>query len=237
MRWMMISISLICLICPVALGSISVEPPQFDIKLVAGDTVTKNITIRWDGLDEALVNIVTSIKPDDEGINITYNVEQPFLLDEEEKSITMTIKTDMALAPDTYTIKTIFYALGEGEEPECETKTIVKEVTKTIVDSGCLDDLNNLRTRYDVLSGNYDALLDELEGLRENMLGLWKDNNRYKEDNDDLRERLSTFEDDFYKYLTAGLMIIFALLFIIALILFITRRKVGGGANNIVRRT
>lgn len=84
--------------------------------MVAGDVVTENITIRWEGKNRAFFELFTTISPDDIGINVTYS-ESTFFLDPGTKIlIKMIVNTSIPLVPGIYIITT--NVRSEMEEPE-----------------------------------------------------------------------------------------------------------------------
>ena len=81
------------------------------INLVAGETVTTNITISTNKL--TTINLGATVLPDGDGFNITFS-KNNFELSGTE-TITVTIKTSINLIPDTYTIN-LWYDAEDVQE-------------------------------------------------------------------------------------------------------------------------
>ena len=102
---------------------IIVYPESIEVNLTGGDTVIKNITVRWTGSDTVSCNISTNITSncpgnDSEGIYMTYSVDLPFdLLSKVDYIVEMTIKAALNIMPGTYIITTNFSCKAE-EPPE-----------------------------------------------------------------------------------------------------------------------
>ena len=86
---------------------------ETELQIVAGSITTKNLVI--DG-PPGTYTLGTSIKPDSEGIIVTYS-ESPVILTSGPKTITMHIFTDIRLVPDTYVIITHFFNIDEPQTP------------------------------------------------------------------------------------------------------------------------
>ena len=115
-------VSGICLlICLVSTYTISaeVEPTNELVRLIAGDSCTRNITVTNTFNKAVNVQITTTISPDGEGINITYKPMTIFHLSKwETTTIEMLINTSFSLMPQTYIIETTFFYESEAGEEE-----------------------------------------------------------------------------------------------------------------------
>ena len=115
-------VSGICLlICLVSTYTISAEigPTNESVGLIAGDSCTRNITVTNTFNKAVNVQITTTISPDGEGINITYNPLTTFHLSKGETiTIEMLINTSFSLMAQTYVINTTFFYESESGEEE-----------------------------------------------------------------------------------------------------------------------
>lgn len=98
---------------------IVVSPEFIKINLTGGDTVTKPITVTWNGKDAVLCNISTNVTSDcgsGEGINVTYSENLTFTLKPGINPVEMIIEASVYIMPGNYTITTNFSC--SAEEPE-----------------------------------------------------------------------------------------------------------------------
>lgn len=86
---------------------LDVSPETYELTLVAGETRTTTITVTNNADVDIPANLVTEISPDDEGITVTYDVgATPTFGASGNTIVTITIATDPALIPGTYTLTT-----------------------------------------------------------------------------------------------------------------------------------
>jgi len=95
---------IICGMWFVTAGDVIVTPDEICLDLIAGDTVTEMITIKWEGEEKRIFYMDSNITPDGMGFYISFS-EDTFVLDTgEEKTLDMIIQTDMLLSPGEYII-------------------------------------------------------------------------------------------------------------------------------------
>lgn len=97
------------------------DPPSFIVNLTGGDTIIKNITVRWTGsgiIQCFISNITSGPGNDSEGIDVTYSKKSPFnLTPKVDYIVEMTIHVAINIMPGVYIITTNFSCTAE-EEPQ-----------------------------------------------------------------------------------------------------------------------
>ena len=90
-------------------GDIVVDPPDYNVDLIGGDTIIRPITITWTGEAAVVGFIETGIIPDGEGIDIVYSEDPIILYPGVPNTIDMTIATAINLVPGDYVITTLVF--------------------------------------------------------------------------------------------------------------------------------
>lgn len=116
-RKLVVSLFLILLFASFAYSSsITMTPGSFTLELTGGSNITRNITVRWNGNNNVLCYIDTEIKPDGDGLNVSYSENNPFMLPaNSDYTVSVTIKSAINIIPDVYTI-TSFFSVESKED-------------------------------------------------------------------------------------------------------------------------
>lgn len=129
-------LALAVILTPIALGTeIGIEPEEYQVNLTPGETHIQGIDLSWSKDSTVYVNLTTEITPSGEGINVNYS-ENPVKI-QSQKTLEITIDTQVNLAPGEYTITTDSEQIYEHEK-ETEkiytggggTTTITETVTE-----------------------------------------------------------------------------------------------------------
>lgn len=163
-------------------GNIIVEPTEYNVDLIGGDTITRPIIITWMGETAVVGFIETSIAPDGEGIDITYSEDPVVLYPSIPNTINMTIATAINLVPGDYVITTLVFteveevieyrSRGGGTTTIYET-TEVENITRINM---LLDIIQQLKDRLNETKGNcteqillLTGIIDALDEMIENL--------------------------------------------------------------------
>ena len=97
-------------------GEIMISGPEtITLNMIGGDNITRNITITFPCDNPSSFSISTNVTPDGYGLNITYNYDFPEdIIKDVEYVIKMFINASIHIAPNNYSIITVFYC-------ECQT--------------------------------------------------------------------------------------------------------------------
>lgn len=99
--------TIICLLC-FALNvngqNITISPSDITVDLIGGDTITRNLTFSYNGASETTCSISFIILPEGEGINVSFSVDDSFVMPPGDTVIQITVNVSDSIMPGTYTI-------------------------------------------------------------------------------------------------------------------------------------
>ncbi len=113
-----------------AIASITLSELSVELNITGGDCVTRNITIENTDSNPATISFETIITPDGDGIDISYSMDSPFIMQGKTKIILiMFVNTSFLLMPGVYEITTKFYT----ESPAVIGRTVHYNWVKPVI--------------------------------------------------------------------------------------------------------
>ena len=153
-------------------GNIIVEPTEYNVDLIGGDTIIRPITITWTGETTVVGFIETDIAPDGKGIDVTYSEDPVVLYPGIPNTINMTIATAINLVPGDYVITTLVFteiekvieyrSRGGGGTTTIYETIEVENITRINM---LLDIIQQLKDRINETEGNCTEQILLLTGI------------------------------------------------------------------------
>jgi len=186
-RQVILGLLFLFLIFPLACGQLIINPSEFSIRIVGGESLSKNLTIEWNGETPVVCYLsykITQTNGSYNGKELWVNFsENPIILEPTKpKTIEFYIYSSPNIQPDTYSITIEARVSLEEVEKEVEkikykrivilyeNKTKIVEMNNTIENlNETIDYLNQeLLSAYE----KYNKTLEELENLGFNITNL-----------------------------------------------------------------
>ena len=161
MRLVIFTVALLLFSGIVQAGTVIVEPTEYSVDIIGGNTVKRPITITWTGETAIIGFIETDITPDGKGIGVTYSEDPVILYPGIPNTINMTLTTAINIVPGDYVITTLVFTeiekVIEYRNRGGDTITIFKtiEVENSTHINMLLDIIQQLKDEINATKGNY----------------------------------------------------------------------------------